>query len=161
MGRRGPSPTSTRLKILAGNAGKRPLKTRRAEVPSSRVDCPQWLTAAAKEEWRRLAPQLTRRGLLTPLDRAAFATYCQAFGRWRDCLAAIESLGTVYVTAGGRVHERPEVKMAHQYSQLMRAFAVEFGMTPGSRTRMSIPDAPDPNECPRCGLPRDWCGCSV
>jgi P27 family predicted phage terminase small subunit len=159
MGRRGPSPTPTSLKILFGNPGKRPLKTPRTEGPSGRVDCPQWLTASAKAEWRRLAPELKRRGLLTPLDRAAFATYCQAYGRWRDCLASIETLGTVYVTASGRVHERPEVKMAHQYSQSMRAFAVEFGLTPGSRTRMSIPDAVDPNECPKCSLPRDLCGC--
>jgi P27 family predicted phage terminase small subunit len=159
MGRRGPSPTPTRLKILAGNPGKRPLTKPRAEGPSGRVDCPQWLTASAKAEWRRLAPQLISRGLLTPIDRAAFSVYCQSFGRWRECLAAIEKFGTVYVTAAGRVHERPEVKMAHQYSQSMRAFAVEFFMTPGSRTRMSFPDAPGPNKCPKCTMPLDLCGC--
>ncbi len=108
----------------------------------SRVSRPEWLSPEAKAEWKRLAPELERLGLLTPLDRAAFTCYCQSYGHWLQAQRAIKERGTLYVTATGRVRERPEVAIAESSLKLMKAFAVEFGLTPSSRSRFSLPDPP-------------------
>ena len=47
----------------------------------------------------------------------------------------------MYVTASGRVRGRPEVAIAESSLKLMRTFAVEFGLTPNSRSRFSLPDS--------------------
>ncbi len=140
MGRRGPTPKPAHLKTLEGNPGKRPLKGNSAKPRSVAPDCPDWLSPEAKAEWKRLAPELERLGLLTVLDRAAFSCYCQSYAHVVQAQAVLREHGTMYVTGSGRVRERPEVAIASSSLKLMRAFAVEFGLTPSSRSRFSLPD---------------------
>ena len=140
MGRRGPTPKPAHIKALEGNPGKRPLKCNNAKPRSLAPDCPDWLSAEAKAEWKRLAPELERLGLLTVLDRAAFSCYCQSFAHWVQAQRVLREQGTMYVTGSGRVRERPEVAIAESSLKLMRAFAVEFGLTPNSRSRFSLPE---------------------
>ena len=45
--------------------------------------CPGWLEAEAKKEWKRMAKQMELLGILTEIDMAAFAGYCQAYARDR------------------------------------------------------------------------------
>jgi len=142
MGRRGPTAKPAGLRLLEGNPGKRPIREGPKPRPL-RPTCPSWLSPQAKAEWRRLAPELERLGLLTHLDRAAFAAYCQSFAQWRECQAVLEEQGSMYITANGRLKERPEVEMAKTLAQLTRAFAVEFGLTPSSRARLSLPGRQD------------------
>ena len=44
---------------------------------------PEWLEEDAKKEWKRLGKVLAEMGMLTEIDRAAFAGYCQAYARWK------------------------------------------------------------------------------
>ncbi len=140
MGRRGPTPKPAHLKALEGNPGKRPLNKRSPRPRPVRPSCPSWVDSEAKAEWQRLAPELERLGLLTPLDRAAFTCYCQSYAHWVKAQRALREHGMMYVTASGRVRERPEVAIAESSLKLMRAFAVEFGLTPNSRSRFSLPE---------------------
>ncbi len=81
MGARGPKPTPPELKALTGarirtaadlGDGVNPL----VKVPAM----PKHLVGAARSEWKRIAPLLIELRLLTELDRAALAMYCQAWG---------------------------------------------------------------------------------
>ena len=56
-------------------------RTSRCRREASRR-CPEHLSPAAQAEWRRLAQSLQQDGLLTQVDRAALAAYCQSYGRW-------------------------------------------------------------------------------
>lgn len=83
MGQRGPKTQPAMLKLVAGNPGRRPIDldagiNPRVEIPK----CPLHLSADAKAEWKRLGPQLEELGLISGLDLAVFAMYCQAYGRW-------------------------------------------------------------------------------
>jgi phage terminase small subunit len=61
------------------------------------------LSAEAKIEWRRVARALHRLGLLTSVDRAALAAYCQAYARWRQAEKALgEMAARDPLTAGMR-----------------------------------------------------------
>jgi len=84
--------------------------------------------------------------LLTCVDRLALAGYCMAYARWRQANDVLTDEGLTFVTPSGYVQQRPEVAIANKSLAEMKAFAQEFGMTPASRTRISMPEpeAPDP-----------------
>ena len=136
MGRRGPAPKPTRLRVIQGNPGKRPLNKNEPKPALGRPPCPRWLNEEAKKEWRRIVPELARIGVLTIVDRLALAGYCQAYARWRQAEEAIEKYGMIGKTESGYVQQLPYVSIAQKSLALMRNLAAEFGMTPSSRSRI-------------------------
>ena len=70
---RGRRPKPTRLKVLTGNPGKRPLNTEEPMPEIAIPECPIELGPVAKREWDRLVGELASLRLLTNLDRAALA----------------------------------------------------------------------------------------
>ncbi len=79
MAQRGRKPKPTAVKVLEGNPGKRSLNTGEPKPEKKAPRCPAWLEDEAKKEWKRMAKQLEHLGILTEIDMAAFAGYCQAF----------------------------------------------------------------------------------
>jgi len=138
VGRRGPTPKPAWLNKLEGNPGKRRQKSG-PKPPPTRPSCPAWLDEDAKAEWARVAPELERLGLLTQLDRAAFACYCQSYADYVSLQKFLSVNGLFYVTPAGKLRERPEAGMADTAMRTMLAFAREFGMTPASRARLNLP----------------------
>src|SRR3989304_880412 len=88
----------------------------------------------------RVCPGLERLGLLTAVDRAVLAGYCQAYARWRQAEEAIEKYGLIGQTLSGYVQQLPYVSIANQALKQMRACAAEFGFSPASRTRIAHPE---------------------
>lgn len=78
----GRTPKPTHLKVLEGNPGKRALNKNEPKPQAKIPSCPSHLDKEAKVEWRRISKQLLQLGLLTEIDRAALAAYCQAWSRW-------------------------------------------------------------------------------
>ena len=136
----GRPPKPTQLRILQGNPGKRPLNRREPQPRSVALSCPRWLLPEAKREWRKVAPELKRLGLATVVDRASLSAYCQAYARWRQAEDVLTREGLVFVTGKGYLMPRPEVAIAQKSMTLMKGFAAEFGFTPASRTRISLPE---------------------
>jgi len=75
---RGRRPKPTRLKVLTGNPGKRPMNTNEPKPEPTVPECPNELGPVARAEWDRLAAELGKLKILTALDRAALAAYCRA-----------------------------------------------------------------------------------
>ena len=143
MGRRGPAPTPTNIVRLRGNPGKRPLSKEEPQPRRSRPSCPRWLKGEARKEWNRVVPELDRLGLLTVVDRAALVTYCQAWARWVDAEANIEQYGSVLKAKKSEYFQvSPYITISKQSALLVKAFCQEFGLTPASRTRISVPEPP-------------------
>lgn len=139
---RGRKPKPTALKALAGNPGKRKLNPAEPELPVSEVDAPVWLGPVAREEWIRLASTLLAAKILTVGDRNSLAAYCENFAAWRRAQAVIARRGLTFKTRSGYEQQRPEVSIAQKSMALMLKFAVEFGLTPASRTRLDGGSAP-------------------
>lgn len=154
MGKRGPIPKSNEQEILEGNPSKRPLRGRTPKPGPGIPTCPAWLSPVAKQEWRRVTPELARLGLLNKLDRNVLAGYCVSFALWRQTQDFLSSQGTVYVTTKGQLQPRPEVAVAKTAGEMMQGFAAELGLTPTSRARMNLPKENaeiDPMEELLCG----------
>ena len=147
---RGRKPKPTRFKVIEGNPGKRPINGREPQPPGSQPTCPAHLSGPAKAEWKRLAKNLNRMGVLTQVDRAALAAYCQAYGRWVEAERALAETPTLLKTPAGYVQASPWLTIANKQLELMHKFMAELGLTPSARSRLAItvPTGPKPWEDP-------------
>jgi P27 family predicted phage terminase small subunit len=126
--------------------------------------CPGHLGPEAKREWRRLAPQLARLGLLSKINREALALFCQAWARWVEAEEALKRYGVMVKSPNGFPMQSPYLAVANKAMEQMRALLAEFGMSPSSRTRVHATpqvDEDDPmerllREGERGWQPRQW-----
>lgn len=135
------------MKVLRGNPGKRRLNEGEPQPSAELPTRPEWLMPEGKREWTRVARELQSLGLLTKVDRAALASYCQW---WAVFVAAQNVLKDpmrwTFTTANGYTQQVPEVGIAKMASSQVRAFLIEFGLTPASRSRLHVegPKEKDP-----------------
>lgn len=135
----GRKPLPTHLKILKGNPGKHPLNKREPQFAQEIPDCPPHLDAVAREEWERITEHLFALNLVTVVDRAALAAYCQCYSRWVDAETKLRATGMIVKTANDYPMVNPYFTVIKQTLKQMQAFLTEFGLTPASRSRISVP----------------------
>lgn len=150
MAVRGRKPKPTGLKVLEGNPGKRALNEYEPRPEKKAPKCPSWLEPEAKKEWRRMCKVLETIGVLTQVDAAAFAGYCQAYARWKEAEEFLSKHGTIFKTPSGYIQQVPQVSIAQTYLKIMKDFCSEFGLTPSARSRINVntvqSDSNDPME---------------
>ena len=140
-----PRPKPTRLKILSGNPGHRPLNEREPKpaIPTELPEAPLPLSRVARKEWTRTGGILLRMRVLTEADLAAFAAYCVVFGRWQEAENDVRRRG-VMVPAKPRsknLIQNPFLGIANKALQQMLRLLAEFGLTPSTRTRIVAGEA--------------------
>ena len=153
-GSRGPLPKPAALRLLEGNAGKRSLNLSegvnpRVEIPSF----PKHLGFEARKEWKRITPLLQELGLISGLDRAALALYCQAVGRMDELEtsfngkvqmlvdAGMEYSDAVYevshtVTPSGYAQQSVIVQLIKSHREQVNRYLMHFGLSPAARCRV-------------------------
>ena len=136
MAQRGRKPKPTALKMLEGNPGGRPLNTKEPKPVKKAPRCPSWLEDEAKKEWKRMAKVLEQMGLLTEMDMAAFAGYCQAYARWKEAEEFLTQHGSMVRTPNGYLQQVPQVSIAQTNMKIMLKFCEQFGLTPSARSRI-------------------------
>ena len=150
MGKRGPAKTPTKLTILRGNPGKRPINKNEPKYPSAGIQCPHWLDLAARKEWKRLAPNLKKMGLLTNVDVSELARYCKTHSEYLKAVEFLDKHGLVYPRrdADGNTTslvKYPHINIAHEAAMICHRIASKFGFTPSDRTGLTVPDIKDHN----------------
>ncbi len=134
----GRPPIPTALKVLAGNPGKRPLNANEPKPAQKIPSCPRHLGKEGRKEWRRISAQLLKLKLLTEIDRAALAGYCVAWERWVESEEALRKMGMLIKTPNGYPIVNPLLSVATGAMKQMKVFLTEFGMTPSSRSRVTV-----------------------
>lgn len=135
---RGRKPQPTKLRLIKGNPGKRPIPENEPQPEAVAPEPPDHLSTEAREEWDRLAPALAGLGLLTAHDMATFGAYCQAYGRWRQAEKAMKGLEPVVKTGNGSLMQHPMVGIANRAAADVVKYAAEFGLTPSARARIGV-----------------------
>ena len=149
-GQSGRKPKPTSLKLLQGNPGKRPMNEYEAKPEPRLPTPPVHLSKEARKEWRRSGAFLLQLGLISDLDRAAFAAYCTAYGRWIEAEEALRTYGVMIKSPNGFPMQSPYLSVANKAMEQMRSLLSEFGVSPATRTRVSAIPAPhDPDEFER------------
>lgn len=76
-------------------------------------------------------------GLLTDMDMAAFAGYCQAFARWKEAEEFLTQHGSIVRTPNGYLQQVPQVAIAQTNLKIVLKFCEQFGLTPSARSRIA------------------------
>src|SRR5262245_4679226 len=143
MRRSGQQPVPTALKILRGNPGHQRIDdAREPKIPLAPLIVPEDLDEEGIKAWHRDVPILFAAGLATPADWAALTAYCRKWSEWVKVNRKLRETGP-FVIRKGIPMRHPLASALEAIEHQLRAYFVEFGMTPGSRTRIRV-DAPQP-----------------
>lgn len=143
MGKRGPKPQPTQLKILRGNPGCRPLNADEPQPPTDGIATPPHLGQVAAARWDELLPMLQATRVMTRADVEALARYCDTYEWWLAVRAKLKAEGDTYpiLNDGGEVKyiaQRPEVSIAHKLAQQLRQLEADFGLSPAARVSLKV-----------------------
>jgi len=100
--------------------------------------CPAHLSPSAKSEWKRLTRQLFDMGVVTVLDRAVMAAYCQSYGRWVEAERKLKEMPPLLKTPAGYVQQNPWLTISNKQLELMHKYLSELGLSPVSRARIEL-----------------------
>lgn len=153
---RGRKPKPTKLKLVEGNPGKRPINKREPQ-PKGPPRMPRVLSPAARKQWRKIAGKLSAFGVATNVDEEALALLCEAWARWIDAEEHLRKFGVVVKSPkSGFPMPSPYLAICNTAMKQIKDLLVEFGCTPSSRTRLKAAqeDWSDPDGV----LNGEWCG---
>jgi P27 family predicted phage terminase small subunit len=161
MGSRGPASKPAEVHALFGDPSKLGAEklhqlTKRAEVKAA--PAPAFLGERARTEWRRIARELEKVGLVTLLDTAALAVYCQAYGEFVALEERIQELcgfvdaetlrvagveALLDIAPSGYRQIGALLQVRDRAADRMLKAAREFGLTPAARMRvLAVPQLP-------------------
>lgn len=136
MGKRGPAPKPTRLRLLHGD---KPSRINDDEpIPEDGLPvCPETASAEVKAIWDHAITQLIVMGIATPADRDALVCYCEAVVTHRRSSALLAQSQVLLPGAiKGTIVRNPAVQIQRDAAAVIRAFAHEFGFTPSARSEI-------------------------
>jgi P27 family predicted phage terminase small subunit len=81
--------------------------------------------------------QLRAIGVLTTIDGKALAVYCEVHARLLIAREHIAKYGNV-IGEGEHIKKNPSVLIAEKCEMTLRAYLIEFGLTPASRARLEV-----------------------
>jgi P27 family predicted phage terminase small subunit len=128
MGRRGPPPQPTALKIERGNPGQRPLNHAEPELAAATAEVPVGMKGRARKEWSRLVDELISKGVLTVGDMHAFEEYCRLVGEVDEYEKMINKVGRA------DAHKLGYANYLLKLRTQLRQQAAHLGLTPSSRS---------------------------
>lgn len=140
---KGRKPKPTRLKVVSGNPGKRPINQNEPKPTAYLNEAPEWFNDLQREYWNS-ALQSAPRGLLGTMDREVLTVWVCASVLHRLAVVAQTELDKgksapmLTKTPGGMPVQSPYVGIINKQSSVMLKAASEMGFTPSSRARLSV-----------------------
>ena len=121
----------TQLKVLQGTARRDRLNP---DEPCPDVESPEppdFLLPAARDEWDRIVPILIDLKMISKTDQVAIALYCQTWGR----ILEVENILKGDLDADTHLKY---LRISNSLNDQARKFITEFGLSPASRSRVSV-----------------------
>lgn len=145
MGKRGPRPQPSSIRIARGNPGKRPLNDREPVPAGGSIHPPEWVVGVARAKWDDVVPKLESMRVITPADVEAIARYCAMYEQWVKYLEQMRRGLDVIVLRDkdGKVRymqSSPAATMFVKLAASMLRIEQEYGLTPSARTGISTSD---------------------
>lgn len=145
MGKRGPAPTPTNLKLLNGNTSR----INRNEPKPQHADTapPEWLADdRARTTYSEMAEKLIAMNVFTDADKHALAQLSMYWVSFKDLADTMTT--EVWETESGYKSTDPRINSMVKLGEKVTKLLQQFGMTPASRTGVQVVDgaAKDPLE---------------
>lgn len=136
----GKAPQPVELKLIKGTASNHPTEKSAMAPPVEAPECPVHLTDAARAEWERIVPLLINLRILSKVDTAALALYCQSYGRWQFSEAEIKKMGGALMVKApsGYPIQNPYLAIANRAMEDCHRYLQQFGLSPSARTRVTV-----------------------
>lgn len=132
----------TKLTLLTGNPGKRPIRTDEPQPLPASVEPPSYMAGEALAQWNRLAPELSRLGLLTVVDRPFLTVLCDAWAAYRQAQDLLAAKGPLVESPrDGSLVKNPAAQIMRDQADIMLRYGSRFGLSPSDRVRLAV--APD------------------
>jgi P27 family predicted phage terminase small subunit len=154
---KGRKPKDLAMKILSGNAGKRPLdkSTPATGEPfvAGEIEKPAGLDVWASQEWDRLVERLAP--ILSPASGGMLLVACNAYAQLMKADEIIQAKGLTYETngeAGTVIRMRPEVRIRDAARTAYHRALTELGASPVAHSR--VKKLPDGNQTELPGIAR-------
>lgn len=156
MGKRGPPPEPSILKYIRGNPSKEKLNDAEPtpDLAMPTLQPPEYLDGDALRKWQHVVPVLARSRVMTEADAETIGRYCALWAEWKKNYEIVKQNGDVFTifendpdSPGKR---RVKYMQSTPYAVHMAKLAVlllrieqEFGLTPSSRSQVTIHASPD------------------
>jgi P27 family predicted phage terminase small subunit len=140
----------TMAKILEGTFRKDRANPNEPMPDAVFPDPPSFLNKDAKAEWKRLRAKYGPMGVISELDRGVLTIYCQAWSQVKEAETDIQKRGTFVPVLAKRItgegvevdvvvgHQKnPYCALRKEGLETLRKAAVELGITPSAKSRVS------------------------
>jgi P27 family predicted phage terminase small subunit len=138
MGRRGPPPTPTKLRVLHGDRPQR-INPREPEPEPGVPDQPPGLTPRAQEIWDYLVAVLEPSGVLTKADGLGLYMLAEQWAIYRDAATLVNTSAVLVRSDRGGLVRNPATTTMMQAAATVRVLCQEFGLTPAGRVNLMLP----------------------
>ena len=143
MAREGRRPRPTKLKLIEGNPGKRPLNEAEPKAPPGRPIAPPDLSDDAMKEWKYIVPKLDAMGILTKADRRNLVILCEQVSVFNEATAWIQDKGIIVAGRNkGEAVKNPAVQIQRDAARLISTFSRMFGLDPADRASLEVGGLP-------------------
>ena len=151
MGKRGPRPEPTIIKMAKGNPGKRPLNKNEPKPAADAIHPPDWVTGKSLDKWNEVVPKLIGMGVMTNADIDTLARYCTMHEQYVKYLDQVRRGLDVLVIRddSGKVkymQSTPAATMMTKLAASMLRIEQEFGLTPSARSGIGASNAEKPRD---------------
>lgn len=137
MGKRGPAPKPTNLRLLHGDRKDRINEDE--PVPSDGLPgLPPGVSPEVADVWTYTLGQLAVMHLATPADRDVLLAYCEAVVIHRKASDILAKSSVLIKGLHGGLVKNPAVQIQRDAAIVMRALAQEFGLTPSARSQIRM-----------------------
>lgn len=134
----GPAKTPTHINNLKGNPGKRAENKNEPKPENGIPNTPRYLKKLPKYWFETLAKELNQVGVITKIDSKALELLVEAYSEYRHHCDELEKEGYTYKTKEGLIKAHPAAAMKADAWKRVKAMMEQFGMSPSSRSKVSI-----------------------
>lgn len=128
----------TELRGGTKHTHKKPRSDQEPKPAEKMPACPKHLDVEAQVEWHRAGGILQQVGLMTELDMAVLAGYCQSYSEWARATIEIPTKGPVWLGKDGIPRLNPWLRVAKEAFERMMKNAVLLGLSPSSRVNLKV-----------------------
>jgi P27 family predicted phage terminase small subunit len=137
MGKRGPAPKPTALRLLHGDREDR--INRNEPMPRDLLPVPpDSIARDVREVWDYTLNELTAMKIATAADRDTLLCYCEAVVTHRKASAILAKTPVLIKGLHGGMVRNPALQIQRDAAATIKSFAQEFGLTPSGRSQIQM-----------------------
>ena len=140
MGKRGPAPKPTEIRLIEGNPSRRPINDA-APKPKGEASAPDYLSADARDFWLEIVASMPP-GIYATADKALLAAFCEAAAQHKAASIAWQRqkaiTGKHPVASAGK--PSPYVRVMNEAARTMAMLSGKLGLSPADRAGLKVDD---------------------